>query len=134
MRGRGDSKLHCMVLLSHNAQCVVLADAQLDVHLRISDYCHANGIHYVGGACSGLFGWLFVDMGEDFRIFDHSGESTVQTLVADVSSACPAVVTALLMEKKVHGFQDGDHVRLNGLKGLEELNGNLYRIKGAPRI
>lgn len=108
---------------------VVMTDAHLDTQLRISDYCHENGIHFISAASRGLFGWVFADMGENFSIFDPSGESTVSVLIADISRTCPAEVTALLLEKKTHGLQDGDHVRISNVAGLEELNGQLYRVK-----
>ena len=56
----------------------------------------------------GLYGFTFVDFGEDFKVFDQTGEELKPCLVAKITKEEEGVV--FVHEDKKHPFQDGDFV------------------------
>ena len=65
------------------------------------------GIIYIYSVL-GLYGFTFVDFGQNFVCFDTSGEQTKPCLVSGISQDEKGIV--ILHEDKRHPFYDGDHV------------------------
>ncbi|KAH0562331.1 E1 ubiquitin-activating protein [Trichoglossum hirsutum] len=99
-------------------QVVVLTSTPLKDQLAISDFCSRNSIHLVISDTFGLFGYIFADFGKDFTVIDTTGESSVNGIVAHISS--DGLVSAL--DETRHGLEDGDHVTFTEIKGMEALN------------
>lgn len=102
-------------------QVVVLTDTPLEEQLRISAFTHARDIALVVADTRGLFGQIFCDFGEAFRVVDVNGEQPVSTMIASISKDKEAVVTCL--EETRHGFEDGDYVTFSEVQGMSEING-----------
>ena len=56
----------------------------------------------------GLYGFTFVDFGNEFKCFDLTGEELKPCLVSNITRDKEGVV--FLHEDKRHPYQDGDHV------------------------
>lgn len=69
-----------------NFRVVVLTERTLAEQLRISEIAHANNIALIIADTRGLFAQVFCDFGDSFTIVDTNGESTVSTMVADIST------------------------------------------------
>lgn len=100
---------------------VVLTDVPLEEQLRISAITHARNVCLIVADTRGLFGQIFCDFGDTFRVVDTNGEPPVSTMIASVSKDKEAVVTCL--EETRHGFEDGDYVTFSEVQGMAELNG-----------
>ncbi|XP_064473449.1 ubiquitin-like modifier-activating enzyme 1 isoform X2 [Ornithodoros turicata] len=101
-------------------QVVVLTDTALEEQLRISAFTHAKNISLIVADTRGLFGQIFCDFGESFRVVDTNGEQPVSTMIASISKDKEAVVTCL--EETRHGFEDGDYVAFTEVQGMTEIN------------
>ncbi|CAF0731325.1 unnamed protein product [Didymodactylos carnosus] len=104
----------------------VLTEAVLDEQIKIGDYCHANNIKFVLADTKGLFGQIFCDFGEDFQVFDTTGENPIMQIVTEISNDNPGVV--FLSADTRHGFEEGTYVTFSGVKGMTEVNGQEYKI------
>ncbi|GAM23523.1 hypothetical protein SAMD00019534_066980 [Acytostelium subglobosum LB1] len=108
-------------------KCVILTDCcSLEHQLAINDYCHVNGIHFLVASSAGLFGWVFADFGDDFIVYDKNGEEIKETFVASITNGNPATVSC--MEGHIHGLENDDHIRFREVEGMDELNGQTYKV------
>lgn len=80
--------------------------------MTVNKYCRDNGIHFILADTYGLFGWVFVDFGNEFVVFDKNGESEKQMFVSNISQATQAEVT----------LQEDDHGALGFLNYFKKLN------------
>ncbi|KAK3709496.1 E1 ubiquitin-activating protein [Vermiconidia calcicola] len=99
-------------------QVVVLTDTTLKDQLKISDYCHENGIYVVITDTYGLFGFIFTDFGKNLTIGDPTGENPGTGIVAGIDES--GLVSAL--DETRHGLEDGDYVTFTEVDGMEGLN------------
>ena len=101
-------------------QVVVLTNSTQEEQLRIGDFAHARGIHFIVAETRGLFASLFCDFGRDFVVLDTNGEQPLSAMVSAITKDKESVVTCL--DEQRHGFEDGDHVRFAEVQGMAELN------------
>ena len=99
-------------------QVIVLTGTTLDDQLKISTYCHQNGIYLVIADIFGLFGSIFTDFGKGFAVADPTGENPVSGIVAGIDEE--GLVSAL--DETRHGLEDGDYVTFTEVEGMEGLN------------
>ena len=99
-------------------QVVVLTGTSLDDQIKISEYCHKNGVYIVIADIFGLFGSIFTDFGDKFACADPTGENPLSGIVAGIDNE--GLVSAL--DETRHGLQDGDYVTFSELQGMEALN------------
>jgi len=109
-----------------NFQCVVMINAPYETQLAVNDYCHANGKQFISSEVAGVFGSVFCDFGPEFVVSDINGEAASSCIVASITQASPALVTVL--DDQRHGLETGAVVQLDGLDGMEELNGRQFTI------
>jgi ubiquitin-activating enzyme E1 len=100
-------------------QVVVLTNTPLRLQIQIGDYCHQKGIHFIVADTFGLFGSVFCDFGDNFTVYDATGENPVSGIVAGIDEE--GVVSAL--DETRHGLEDGDYVTFSEIEGMEALNG-----------
>uniref|UniRef100_A0A673LDZ3 E1 ubiquitin-activating enzyme n=1 Tax=Sinocyclocheilus rhinocerous TaxID=307959 RepID=A0A673LDZ3_9TELE len=102
-------------------QVVVLTNSSLDEQMRVSDFCHSNGIKLIVADTRGLFGQLFCDFGEEMTVFDINGEQPLSAMISMITKDSAGVVTCL--DEARHGFESGDFVTFKEVQGMTELNG-----------
>ncbi|XP_046406056.1 ubiquitin-like modifier-activating enzyme 1 [Ischnura elegans] len=102
-------------------QVIVLTSSSLDEQLRVSELTHSTGIALVVADAKGLYGQIFCDFGEEFKVIDQTGENPVYAMVAGISQDSEGVVTCI--DDSRHGLEDGDYVTFSEVQGMEELNG-----------
>lgn len=100
---------------------VVLTESTYDEIKRISEITHGKNIALVVAATSGLIGQIFCDFGQNFQVFDQTGEQPKSTMIASVTKDVDGIVTCI--DETKHGFQDGDYVTFSEVQGMTELNG-----------
>lgn len=99
-------------------QVVVLTETPIETQIKVDEYCHSNGIHFVSTDVRGLFGSIFCDFGANFTVIDATGENAVGGIIADIDEE--GLVTAL--DETRHGLEDGDYVTFSEIKGIDGLN------------
>ncbi|KAF1817025.1 ubiquitin-activating enzyme E1 1 [Eremomyces bilateralis CBS 781.70] len=99
-------------------QVVVLTNTPLADQIKISEFCHQNGIFVVIADTFGLFGNIFTDFGKNFSCVDPTGEEPLTGIVAGIDD--DGLVSAL--DETRHGLTDGDYVTFTEIEGMEGLN------------
>lgn len=65
---------------------VVLTDTHpRDEMVKINQFCHARNISFITGAVWGLFGWTFVDCGEEYISLDPTGELPKDAFIENIT-------------------------------------------------
>ncbi len=101
---------------------------------HVSSYCHAHKIKFILAESRGLFGSVFVDMGEHFVVKDIDGEEREAYTVTSVSASEVAGKTRITIAEGARiEFQTGATVVLRELrvkkkkkKGKKKKNGVLF--------
>lgn len=86
---------------------------------------HHKGFIYHGNL--GLYGFAFVDFGDNHIILDKDGEQLKNSMVSLISQEEKGLVT--VHDSKRHGFSDGDLVTFREVQGMEQVNGKQFTIK-----
>ncbi|CAF3849427.1 unnamed protein product [Rotaria sp. Silwood1] len=114
-------------LQKHKVNVFVLTDGDIDNQVKIGDYCHEHGIKFVNVNTKGLFGQIFCDFGQNFKVLDTNGEdSIIEEIVNSISHDEIGVVSIATYTKD--GFEDGSYVTFHGVKGMTEINGREFKI------
>lgn len=114
-------------------QVVVFCNVEdLDLVERVSRWCHASKVKFIAAESRGLFGNVFVDMGEKFIIKDVDGEERESYVVASVeASEVPGKTRVTIAESSRIDFQTGATVSLREFKGagIEAINGTEWKAE-----
>ncbi|XP_064399352.1 ubiquitin-like modifier-activating enzyme 1 isoform X2 [Halichondria panicea] len=102
-------------------QVVVLTQSPLDEQRSVGDYCHTQNIRFIVADTRGLFGQVFCDFGENFTVFDMTGEQPISVIISSVTKETKSVVTC--SDETRHNFESGDYVTFAEVQGMTELNG-----------
>ena len=112
---------------------VVMVGATEAQHVSLNAFCRASGVAYIAADARGLFGGVFVDLGDAFVVSDATGEAPTSCMIASViagtddaedksnpAGADEALVT--VVDDARHNLETGDFVDFTELVGLEALN------------
>ncbi|CAF1348799.1 unnamed protein product [Rotaria sp. Silwood1] len=114
-------------LQKHKVNVFVLTDGDIDNQVKIGDYCHEHGIKFVNVNTKGLFGQIFCDFGQNFKVLDTNGEDAItEEIVNSISHDEIGVVSIATYTKD--GFEDGSYVTFHGVKGMTEINDREFKI------
>ncbi len=102
-------------------------NAPLVFRFRLLICPQENGIYFIASHIFGVFGYIFVDFGKDFEVYDKTGEPEKRGFGELVSKDEKGLV--LCLEGKRHDLEDGDTVVFSEVKGMSELNGKEFKIK-----
>ncbi|CAD5225283.1 unnamed protein product [Bursaphelenchus okinawaensis] len=98
---------------------VVLTDQTFGYQKIVNNWCRVHNRYFISADARGLFSYSFVDLGNQFRIDDASGDPVKEILIEYVDRNTGNVMT---LEENFHGFEDGDYVTFSEIKGMAELN------------
>lgn len=106
---------------------VVATDTvSLQEKVNLNNLCHAAGIGFISAETRGLFGNAFVDLGDEFTVFDPTGEEPRSGIVSDIEPDG----TVTMLDESRHGLEDGNFVKFSEVEGLEKLNGGaLFKVE-----
>lgn len=100
-------------------KCIVVTDLlNLEDQLKLNEFTHSHDIGYIQADIKGLFGQLFVDLGETFSVIDPNGEEPATGIVSDIEKDG----TVTMLDDSRHGLQDGDYVKFKEVEGMPKLN------------
>lgn len=68
----------------------------------------------------GVYGYTFVDYGDEFLILDETGEDTKSFIVTSIDNGSEPVVT--VHDDKRHSFHDGTYVKFTEVQGMTQIN------------
>lgn len=105
---------------------IVLTNTDIETQLKINKFTHSAGKGFIAADTRGLFGNVFVDLGEDFTVIDKTGEEPFTGIVSDIDAEGNVAV----LDDARHGLEDGDYVKFSEVQGLDGLNsGHAYKVK-----
>jgi len=99
---------------------IVVTDQPLALQLKINDFTHANGIHFISTESRGVFGSIFTDFGEKFLVLDTTGEPPASNMIASITQDTNGVVT--IVDEQRLQLEDGETVTFTEVGGMSELN------------
>lgn len=99
-------------------KCIVATNLSIEEQVKINDITHKKNIGFISADIRGLFGQLFVDLGESFSVIDQTGEEPLTGIVSDIESNG----TVTMLDDNRHGFEDGDYVKFLEVQGMPKLN------------
>lgn len=96
--------------------------------IEINEFCRSQPkpIGFILGGCLGLFGFAFVDYGNDHIVLDKTGEETKTVVVANISKEENGIVT--VHDEKRHGLEDGDQIKFKEVDGMTEVNDRVFTV------
>lgn len=96
--------------------------------IKINNFCRSQEkpIGFIFTGILGLFGFTFVDFGNNHTVFDKNGENCVVNLVTHITNEKEGIITC--QEDKRHNLRDGDWVTFSEVKGMENVNNNKFQI------
>lgn len=107
-----------------------------EIHTNINDIIEwnkqlrAKNISTILSQSMGLYGYVFCDFGDDFKIHDPNGERThnfvISEIEKEVDPADPtkSSVIVIVHDDKRHTYSDDDYVVFREVQGMTELNGH----------
>merc|ERR1719295_1834009 len=112
------------LIKSHSV--VVLCGASQQLQTKVNTITHEANIAFISADCRGLYAQVFNDFGNNFTVVDVDGEQPLSAMVASVSKEEKGVVACL--DEHRHGFESGDFVKFDEVKGMSELNGREFEV------
>lgn len=108
-------------------QVVVATETiSLQERVNLNNLCHAAGIGFISTETRGLFGNVFVDLGDEFTVLDPTGEEPRSGIVSDIEPDG----TVTMLDENRHGLEDGNYVKFSEVEGLDKLNdGTLFKVE-----
>lgn len=95
---------------------------QLKQLVTLNALCHSLNIAFLSASALGLFGHVFVDLGDAHIVHDTNGELALRGLISHVnptSSAPTAQCDVTVHEEQRHGLSQGDVVTFDAVQGAE---------------
>ena len=99
---------------------VVLSESDRDTITQINEVCRRHNIGFISCEVTGAAGYVFVDYGTAFRVFDKTGEENKSFILANISQGNPGIVQ--VHDEKRHTYEDGDYVVFKEVQGMTEIN------------
>ncbi|EME28122.1 ubiquitin-activating enzyme E1 [Galdieria sulphuraria] len=101
-------------------QVVVLVNQSWETQVDWNRVCREHNVKFITCESRGVFGQVFVDLGDSFVVSDTTGEEPKSAMISYVSRANPGCVTCL--DESRHDLETGDHVVFSQVEGMTELN------------
>jgi ubiquitin-activating enzyme E1 len=108
---------------------IVVTDQSLALQLKINDFTHANGKHFIATESRGVFGSIFTDFGKKFLVLDTTGEPAASNMIASITQDTAGVVT-IIDEQRLQ-IDDGELVTFTEVGGMTQINDptKIYKAK-----
>lgn len=74
----------------------MLVNQSEELQLKINAITHPKKIGFISVESRGVFGRVFTDYGEEFTVYDTTGESPATHMIASISNVLPYSLVLLL--------------------------------------
>jgi len=110
-------KEYDITYLSSNFECVVISDHYDGAFLvELNKACRSKGVGFIYTGNLGLYGFGFVDFGDEHKIHDTNGEACKSFVIDAITRDAEGLVYC--PDKKRHGLEDGDFITIKEVKGM----------------
>ncbi|CAJ0966813.1 unnamed protein product [Ranitomeya imitator] len=109
-------------------QCVILTEARLSMRTRINNFCHDQQppIKFICSDSYGVCSYVFCDFGDEFQVFDTTGEEPKEIFISNITQSNPGVVTCF--DNRPHNLESGQFMTFREVNGMTSLNGSTHQI------
>jgi ubiquitin-activating enzyme E1 len=90
--------------------------------IDIDEICRKNNIGFILSLEFGIFGFIFVDFGDEFKIYDESGEETKEYLINSITKEKEGKVFINTSLSGKINLTSNDLVSFKEVEGMTELN------------
>ncbi|KAI6187519.1 hypothetical protein M3Y98_00253000 [Aphelenchoides besseyi] len=97
----------------------ILTEQTFRKQIEVNEWARKHRKKFISADACGLFSYSFVDLGPRFQVDDPTGEQNREVLIEFVDRATGNIHT---LDGTLHGLEDGDHVRFEEVRGMNELN------------
>lgn len=111
--------------LLRNYKVIVVTSCRSRDTVQLNNWARNSGSCTIICDSLGLFGYCFVDFGNDFVVKDETGEPPKSANIVGISNDEKAMV----MVQERHDLSDNDTVILKEVEGMTEVNDKEYKIK-----
>jgi ubiquitin-activating enzyme E1 len=112
-------------LIRKHTVVVITQNNSRDELIHINNICHSHNISFIAGDVNGLFGWSFVDFCT-FECLDPDGEQPKTSFISGITQEEEGIIS---VDNKRHDFIDDEFVKITEVKGMTEVNGQIYKVK-----
>ncbi|XP_043916928.1 ubiquitin-like modifier-activating enzyme 6 [Protopterus annectens] len=109
-------------------QCVILTETKISLQKRINEFCHLQHppIKFISADVYGICSRLFCDFGDQFEVFDTTGEEPKEIFIENITQSNPGIVTCI--DSRPHTLETGQSVVLREVNGMSSLNGTTHQV------
>lgn len=90
--------------------------------IEINDLCRNNNIGFILSLELGIFGFIFVDFGDNFTIFDETGDEVKEYLIDSITKEKEGKVSINTSLSGTIKLSSNDFVSFKEIEGMVELN------------
>ncbi|CAI2378865.1 unnamed protein product [Moneuplotes crassus] len=109
-------------LLASNYDVVVVTELfqTTEELFKLNEDLRAQDKGFILSQTFGVYGYTFVDYGDNFMIRDETGEDTKSFIVTSISNEAEAICT--VHDDKRHTFHDDTYIQFSEVQGMTEIN------------
>ncbi|XP_064414221.1 ubiquitin-like modifier-activating enzyme 6 isoform X1 [Latimeria chalumnae] len=109
-------------------QCVILTETRLSLQKKINDFCRVQlpPIKFISADLYGICSRFFCDFGDQFEVYDTTGEEPKEIFIQSITQSNPGVITCI--DNRTHKLETGQCVTFRDVNGMSALNGSTHTV------
>uniref|UniRef100_A0A7S4D0L7 E1 ubiquitin-activating enzyme n=1 Tax=Eutreptiella gymnastica TaxID=73025 RepID=A0A7S4D0L7_9EUGL len=108
---------------------VVMVDqGSVEGLMEMNAVCRQQGTHFIAVESRGVFGYVFVDFGDQFHVVDVDGTEPARHVITDITTSEAAEVTVDEESGQALGLAVGDVVQIDYVEGMAGINGTQHTV------
>ena len=92
---------------------------------KINDICRNNNIGFIYGCVFGLIGFVFVDFGQNFIIYDKFGRNSKKFFIKNITNEKNCTISIDPSSIESNFLTNDDFITIKDVEGMTELNNNI---------
>ena len=106
--------------------CEIMKEDEL---FKINKICREKNIGFIYGVVFGLLGFIFVDFGKKFFIYDKYGNESKSFYINNITNGKNCIISIDPLSIEDSFLSDDDYVKFKDIEGMNELNDKIRKIK-----
>ena len=113
-----------------NFDVIIISEIMKEDELfKINKICREKNIGFIYGVVFGLLGFIFVDFGKKFFIYDKYGNESKSFYINNITNGKNCIISIDPLSIENSFLSDDDYVKFKDIEGMKELNDKIRKIK-----
>ena len=113
-----------------NFDVIIISEIMKEDELfKINKICREKNIGFIYGVVFGLLGFIFVDFGKKFFIYDKYGNESKSFYINNITNGKNCIISIDPLSIEDSFLSDDDYVKFKDIEGMNELNDKIRKIK-----